>query len=1107
MTFKTKKMYTRLALVLSLSAVFPAVAQDAQSGEKSDELDPRIKEEIAYVEALVYAGFPRFAETVIAETKKKWPESEALFFAIEIRNLLLLGKGEEVNKMIAALPDRKGSKYWAARLEVALDHNNRSRKEQSLKEFDDFFKNNANPPKELRELVRTAHWARAQIYMSMKRYHDAAKDCEAIMADLAKLKDKDEELANNWCSCACEAADLYLRVASEIPNVKDRKKDLDSAKKIISQLLWMRDRYVYFGRAIAMKAHLEFLSGRLDRSQGVIDDYMTDLADIHDQLEKSDPDGRYGLLKLSPMPQCRYLLADMLWKEAQKKSKGLTDLSKVKGELGDLLFGARGKNGKRNNAGAYNHAINVYIRYPYSPWASAAEKTVGEIEKFMEEKFEKKIATKITPAQRAKVREMRFKNAAEKFGAGEFEPAIADYFDALAAYPEEKESVAALSKIVDGYYELMKRTTDREKLNSYRMRVDVVSGYLAERFAGAENMAIMNEAGNAVLSIAAKEKRLNELARADALYMAFICNYTRHALAPTYAAQLGGVALQDAMKLEGDLAAAKYREAIKYFKVMEENYTASPFYASALSSLSTCYDKLGDKVQAIAYLKKYIEVEKKPILRMQAQMRLASIYQNEGLALLKEVSTEAKSLAVSTNAVAEDVAKAKEELAKKENVAVVKILSGIKTFENFAKEVEPKFNDPTLSQEEKEKFQDLHKKALFFMGYCWSRLIEPSKRMPVFAKKGIVPQANAIKCLEEFVAKYPKSGDLAKSAYRQLATIHTANDDIEKTKDALDRLCKYFPESDEARMAWPMLAKSLVEFAQTVPDEKRKTQILDESSRIYADMIRATKSNYKAHDYLLAGESLIEAKNWTLAEEAFDRVVDIASKTNNLTTLIARGTIGKIEVKNAKGDYAGALVEIDSFLENKRFASMQIGTNVCIMASQIAKKYGDPEGYKTANKALEQLARYWKSAPVWQNDYVKLMSADMNLAQADENERKGDKKSAYSMRGKVASSLYGLIDARKPRENRDANAESATPAKPAATSGEKTLEEFLPKELEVLEKAYGILIPALMKLENKQLEDVKTYGEQYLKYFPEGPNAVNIRRIMDDAAKESALKK
>ena len=266
------------------------------------------------------------------------------------------------------------------------------------------------------------------------------------------------------------------------------------------------------------------------------------------------------------MPQCRYLLADMLWKEAQKKSKGLTDLSKVKGELGDLLFGARGKNGKRNNAGAYNHAINVYIRYPYSPWASAAEKTVGEIEKFMEEKFEKKIETKITPAQRAKVREMRFKNAAEKFGAGEFEPAIADYFDALAAYPEEKESVAALSKIVDGYYELMKRTTDREKLNSYRMRVDVVSGYLAERFAGAENMAVMNEAGNAVLSIAAKEKRLNELARADALYMAFICNYTRHALAPTYAAQLGGVALQDAMKLEGDLAAAKYREAIKYFK-------------------------------------------------------------------------------------------------------------------------------------------------------------------------------------------------------------------------------------------------------------------------------------------------------------------------------------------------------------------------------------------------------------------------------------------------------------------------------------------------------------------------------------------------------------
>ena len=56
----------------------------------------------------------------IEETKKKWPAAEARFFAIEIRSMLALGQFDEAEKKIAALPDRKSSKYWAARLEVPV---------------------------------------------------------------------------------------------------------------------------------------------------------------------------------------------------------------------------------------------------------------------------------------------------------------------------------------------------------------------------------------------------------------------------------------------------------------------------------------------------------------------------------------------------------------------------------------------------------------------------------------------------------------------------------------------------------------------------------------------------------------------------------------------------------------------------------------------------------------------------------------------------------------------------------------------------------------------------------------------------------------------------
>ena len=149
---------------LSLSLFLPAFAQDASNDSNDDEgLNPLVKEEVAYAEALLAAGLPDLAEIVVENTKKKWPESKSLFFAIEVRNLLMLDKGAEVQKKIASLGSKTSSEYWAARLEVAMDHFNRGRKEESLKEYDDFFKNNAKPAKELQELVRTAHGLRSQI--------------------------------------------------------------------------------------------------------------------------------------------------------------------------------------------------------------------------------------------------------------------------------------------------------------------------------------------------------------------------------------------------------------------------------------------------------------------------------------------------------------------------------------------------------------------------------------------------------------------------------------------------------------------------------------------------------------------------------------------------------------------------------------------------------------------------------------------------------------------------------------------------------------------------------------------------------------------------------
>ena len=117
-----------LLLAALLAAVAPVWAQEAQPAAPAAEPEEpqetaeqkadreAMENEIAFVEALVSYGYPDIAEPVIAETKKKWPQSEAGFFAIEVRGMLSMNKFDEAEKLIASLPDARapntGRRGW-----------------------------------------------------------------------------------------------------------------------------------------------------------------------------------------------------------------------------------------------------------------------------------------------------------------------------------------------------------------------------------------------------------------------------------------------------------------------------------------------------------------------------------------------------------------------------------------------------------------------------------------------------------------------------------------------------------------------------------------------------------------------------------------------------------------------------------------------------------------------------------------------------------------------------------------------------------------------------------------------------------------------------------
>ncbi len=192
--------------MLSVVFVFAALssvrvsAEEAAPAEEPKE-NRELEAEVSYVEALVNFGYPDFAGPVIEATKKKWPETEVRFFAIEVRGMLALGKFEEAEKKIESLSDKKSTKYWAARLEVANNYFSRGQKAECMKIYEEFFKVFQKPPAEIRKFYMDACYAYGQLLVGDKQYAKAAARYESL---LAQLREGDD----SWCNIGCETVDI-----------------------------------------------------------------------------------------------------------------------------------------------------------------------------------------------------------------------------------------------------------------------------------------------------------------------------------------------------------------------------------------------------------------------------------------------------------------------------------------------------------------------------------------------------------------------------------------------------------------------------------------------------------------------------------------------------------------------------------------------------------------------------------------------------------------------------------------------------------------------------------------------------------------------------------
>ena len=1037
--------------VLAQGAKEPQKPQGAEASQEAEEAeepvektDPLMEEELKYVQALI-DFYPDFAEPVIEATRKRWAEAGPRLVSLEMRGKLRLGKFDEVKAAIAKV-DRKAKpgEYWAMNLSLADAYYAMGDMKACSKIYDDFFKAVPKPDKSIRVLYIESAYKWGQMLVRENRVAEATKVYDGLLKQLTG--DANRLL---WGQVALDNSELLLKLAGEASDAAKRKGYTDRALKYLKKLLWMEDELLIFGRAVAMRAHVEVILGKLDSAKDMVNTYIPQLKEIHDSLKEQDPEGKYGYLKMSPMPQCRYLLAEMMWNGVQSELKKDAPNDAL---ILNLLFGEKDKNsGKRVGGGAYNHAVNVAIQYPESTWASAADALERSIRELVKTRFKKEIKTAITAEQRKKILQMKFKDAHELFGNNDFPAAAPKYEEVLAQVPETVESVRSIGNLITCWLNMANDEKDPKNKEYLNLKIEAAEGYISERFGGL-GPELSRAGGDQTLYFASREHDRGALARSQRLYDNYFINYPTHHQAAQIAMSLASQAFQK----------EDYKTAMRYYEVIVNSYTNSPYFVQSLGQLSTAAHKLGDSQLELEWLRKFTAHCKSPVMKANAQLRLAYAQHREGVALVREATASS------------DEEKAAELRKKARGVFV----QTAREFAQLVKDAEAAAKDPTVSAADKQNFEKMREDALYLIG-------DSIQRMPPEGAGD--PRAVAAQKYTDYLDAYPK-GKYAPVVLMKLGTIYIATTNVVKQQEVFQRLERDFPDSDEAKNSKPRLARTLMDMGLT-----------KEAVKQYAEMV-GTDAKYTATQLMQAGEALLEdggRDGLDTAIAAFEKSIARAGANTNLLAVVGRSKLGKAKALMAQNRLVEAQELLRNFMDDKVLGRTTMALDANMMLIDAASRAGEKERddaarevcFKDALSALGKVKQRVKG-DIRKVKELDLLGGDILLRRMHAEEAMKLDEQVASTRSSAIASYRGYIMGNAVDEQHPAS----------------KMEQW---QLDNLEHAYSSVLPlmathiSMIKEEDvrkEQFETINRMGNEYLELFPNGKHKVDVQNALNLAA-------
>lgn len=861
----------RVATALSL-AVAAVLAGVANAQQPAVARDPKLQQELRYYEALLNTlRMPDYAELVLADIEKVFPEARAEIEVRKLEPLLQQGKFDEVKALIAAKPDQEAETTWAMRLTLADYYYALGKYPEALGVYDAFFKKYAGkPPESIAVFYRESQYKFAQMLLFLKQEDKALEAYRTLLTQPLESHVKRQ--------IQFEAAELMVRLGEKAaPKSEARQKLFADGKKACEDILWQQD--LWFGRGIVLLAHIHVIDGDVEKAQKLITTYMPQLRSIDDALKAEGEARGEDMSRLSPVAECRYLVGVMLHDEAKKLLAAETPTKENLDQARDLLIGKRNPDGKSSSNGAYQELINVFVRFPSTSWAPDAAQRVEEIEEALRKHaLVKSIDAKITEDQKLEVARRQFQNARLLFNQQQFENAIEVYLTVLRQFPENvPESISALSELARCYIELHDPGNAETRIHD--LYADMVVGYLAERFS--HNAKAMTQAGDELRRIADVYSERKQEDKRRGVYDLFFSLYPNHAMS---APMLMSFA-------ERSFQAEDWPSALGYYQRLANDYTNSPLSYDALNRIAQLYRKQGNATNEIAALTVYAD-------RLEGRAKPG-----------QELVTARFLLAQANRTLHFPGLRAQEpETVKAANAGIV---AAANLYGRVLRMLEGAEADKyQTTDEEKKRNQSIREGSLFGRAYCMSILTLPEEKL-------VELKQQAITTYEEMLKLFPKS-EFAPGVLMQIGTLWTtlgdkAPDSTKKADEAFTRLSQQFPDSAEAKLALFQRGKILIELGF-------RSQGVAVLKQMFADAAK-----YAPHQMLTVGQELLKSKEYDMALQAFELAL-AGAKDNEGVRMPA--TLGRADILIAQNKYAEAVEALDMFLKTFARSVLTIDANL-----------------------------------------------------------------------------------------------------------------------------------------------------------------------------------